>query len=148
MGNASTFRDMAIKQPVVMRRRAAGTAGSGVVNCSSPRGERLFLIVMKGQNSGAGAIKAKFAESDTVSATYSGMTLFASATNFTASAVGSNAYAYDIALNGKRKKFIGVLLSTGTASAIGGVIGFVGDLKVSPPSATDDGFVGSVTTIA
>lgn len=145
MGAGTKNRDMRLVQPVVIRRRAAGTAGSGVVNVSSPRGEVLSLFVIKGQNSGAGAVKAKFAESDTVSATYSGMTLFASATNFTASAAGSNVYQYNINTR-SRKKFIGVLLSTGTASAIGGVFGLVGDLKIAPPSATDDGVV-SVTNI-
>lgn len=146
MGTSSTFRDVRLVQPVVIKKRTSGTTGSGVVNNSSPRGERLLLVVLKGQGSGAGAIKAKFAESDTVSATYSGMTLFASATNFTASATTGNAYGYDIDTR-KRKKFVGVLLSTGTASAIGGVIGFVGDLKIAPPAAADDGFAG-FTTIA
>lgn len=141
MSSSNVFRDIRRVQPVPIRRRTAATVASGVIDTrANGRGERLLLEVIKGQNSGAGVLKARFFSSNTVSGTASGGTIFASTSNLTASAVGSNNQGIDIDLR-KYGRFIGVTLSTGTASAIGGVVGFVGDLKVSPPSATDDGFV-------
>jgi hypothetical protein len=149
MGTANTFRDMRCVTGVAWKKRTAGTAASGVVDTRAGRGERMLAIVTKGSGSGAGALKTKFYESDTLSGTASGMTIFASsASNLTASATaaGANRQAWDLDLR-KRKRFIGIILSTGTASAIAGVDVLVGDLKVSPPSATDDGYA-SYTTIA
>lgn len=133
---------------IAFKKRSSGTAASGVIDTRTARGERLLITTIKGQGSGAGALKTKIYESDTVSGTASGQTIFASSTSLTASALaaGANMQRWDIDLR-KRKRFIGVLLSTGTASAIAGVCAEVGDLKVAPPSSTDDG-VASFTTIA
>jgi hypothetical protein len=142
MSASSVFRDMRLAGQIAWVRRASGVVASGVADLSDnngSRGSRVLVIVNKGRTSGAGAIKPKFYHHATVSATASGMTLFASGTNFTASALASNTYCYEFNAD-RLLRFFGVKISTGTASAIAGVLILQGDLKVSPPSATDDGW--------
>lgn len=141
MSASSVFRDFRVLDVIAMAKRTATTKASGVIDTRTARGERMLVVLKKGQGSGAGAIKLKIYHSNTVSGTASGMTIIASNTSLTASALaaGANKQAWDIDLR-KYGRFFGFLTSTGTASGISGVEVFVGDLKVSPPSATDDGY--------
>src|SRR5688572_21779678 len=98
MSSSTAFRNMRLAGQIAWVRRAAGTVASGVADLSdtsAKRGARVLVLVNKGRTSGAGAVKPKFYHHDTVSGTVSGMTLFASGTNFTASALASNTYCYE-----------------------------------------------------
>jgi hypothetical protein len=106
------FKDERIFKPIKCKKAAAAQL-SGVTTTLADYNGPVRVQFDRGES--VGTMRFVVAESDTVSATFSGMTALASARGITASNV---TYAFDLdRMNGARKKFIGVLISGSTASS-------------------------------
>lgn len=134
--------NLAFDEVIPVRRKTTNATLSGVLDTKGA--DEAWFVLHKGLvGASTTAYKLTFAESDTVSATFSGMTAITGATLTAIASLSTVAKTCLMAMacgNGIRKRFIGCKLSTtaGTSRAVG-VLGFKFDHEQFP-AASSQGF--------